>query len=68
MIRFLLQHALVLDSRQPSLEGDFQFNIPLDYEDSDSLMELVERSRVTTNIIRGAQGTTGEGWDTMFNL
>jgi hypothetical protein len=51
MVRFLLQHALVLDNRQPYVA--FDSTTPV--SDPDGNRDLLMRSRITEGIIREAQ-------------
>lgn len=55
MIKFLLQHGLDLNSRDDVQSEEVPFYRPSDCVGSSSNWELLERSRMTEEIIRGAQ-------------
>jgi hypothetical protein len=57
MIKFLLQHALDLNSRDDVQSEEVPFCRPSDRVGSSSNWELLKRSRMTEEIIRGAQVT-----------
>jgi hypothetical protein len=59
MIKFLLQHAVILDNRQTLESGAVHFDSIADSHDATNNQELLERSLVTEQIIRDAQAASG---------
>lgn len=53
MIKFLLQHALDLNNRDDVQSEEVPFRRPPDCVGSSSNWELIERSRMTEEIIAG---------------
>jgi len=62
MIKFLLQHALVLHRKDDSQVQVVSFSRPSDRAGNLSSEGLLERSRITEEIIRGAQAAPGNFW------